>query len=629
MIKYYLTYFLIFSYISLALSQNNLLFDSEPFYAEKSDIEITFERFDNQVVSTVKESTILISNRSSTKIELYQIHDDESSITSFNQYKLKGNKKKFQSIEKRCYHNFSDEVFSSDYELCVYNLSIDGVGQKKMYKTEKKYYDLKYFVDQFITDPFPFKEKTIKITVPNWLDVEFVELNLNDFNFDKTKTLNKKGDTEFLYSFKDLRSEIDEENSFGPTYTEPHIVFVFNSFINKKGEKIDVLSSIQDMYNWYESLVNSVDNKKSELTPFVEDLIKNEKTELNKAKKIFYWVQDNIKYIAFEDGIMGFKPEGAASVFQNRYGDCKGMANLTKILLQIAGIDARITWVGTHHISDAYNYSFPSLANDNHMICTAIINGKYYFLDPTEDYISLGDYASRIQGRKVLIENGKGYLLKKVPSFSYKHNKKTLSSNLKVSGNSLIGDLEITYTGEIKTYLLWQMNYTSGYENSDKMKNILSDHNSNLHIEGCTFSNMEDREKPVSSSCEINIQNHVTSFEDELYIALNINRNFDQIKIDKDRDCAYNLYYKPYEVDQIKLAVPEGYKISYIPDSISIDNIDYTVKMYYSIEQNNIILNKEFIFKTGEISKNSLFAWISDNKKISAFFNDQIILKKT
>lgn len=81
---------------------------------------------------------------------------------------------------------------------------------------------------------------------------------------------------------------------------------------------------------------------------------------MEKIEAVFYWVQDNIRYIAFENGIMGFKPEAASKVYQNRYGDCKGMANLLKEMLKICGYDARLTWIGTNDIP--YDYKTASLA---------------------------------------------------------------------------------------------------------------------------------------------------------------------------------------------------------------------------------------------------------------------------
>ena len=59
-------------------------------------------------------------------------------------------------------------------------------------------------------------------------------------------------------------------------------------------------------------------------------------------------------------------------------------------------MDARLTWIGTRSIP--YDYTIPSLAVDNHMICTVFLGEEKYFLDATEEYVGFGDYAYRIQG---------------------------------------------------------------------------------------------------------------------------------------------------------------------------------------------------------------------------------------
>src|SRR5690606_28449367 len=79
----------------------------------------------------------------------------------------------------------------------------------------------------------------------------------------------------------------------------------------------------------------------------------------------------------------------------------------------IAGYDARLTWIGTDRIP--YNHDVPSLAVDNHMICSVLLNGKIYILDATEKYNPFGTYAERIQGKEILIEDGAYYILQHVP----------------------------------------------------------------------------------------------------------------------------------------------------------------------------------------------------------------------
>ena len=163
------------------------------------------------------------------------------------------------------------------------------------------------------------------------------------------------------------------------------------------GNKLVYFNTVADQYKWYRQLVRDIGDDKTVLEQKAKELTVGISGDIEKIKAIFNWVQHNIRYIAFEDGIAGFRPAKADVVLNKKYGDCKGMANLTRGLLQALGYDARLCWIGTNHV--AYDYSTPSMAVDNHMICALFFRGKKYFLDATETNIGFNEYAERIQGR--------------------------------------------------------------------------------------------------------------------------------------------------------------------------------------------------------------------------------------
>ena len=228
-------------------------------------------------------------------------------------------------------------------------------------------------------------------------------------NFDGSGIkLNKSFDSKrnadiYEYTATKIPEIAREESAPGKSHIYPHLLILAKSFSNQ-GKEITLFKSVEDLYSWYHSLTELMKNDSEGLKGKVIELTQGKTSDLEKVKAIYYWVQDNIRYIAFEDGLAGFKPDECQFVYEKRYGDCKGMANLTKEMLLLAGFDARLTWIGTDRI--AYDYSTPNLAVDNHMICTLILNGKEYFLDPTDKYSSFDDYAERLQNRQVLIENG-------------------------------------------------------------------------------------------------------------------------------------------------------------------------------------------------------------------------------
>lgn len=275
------------------------------------------------------------------------------------------------------------------------------IGDIAEFNYTKHITDVKYFTRIYFTDIFPVINKKITFQVPDFVEVELKEFNFKGFNIQKKQSRNEREKTTiYEYTVTDLMPS-GEERIKGSSHVYPHILVLTKSY-TQDGSKTTLLSNTDELYRWYSSLTKGVEGNTNELKPLVDKLMAGKNSDNEKVKAIYYWVQDNIRYIAFEDGLAGFRPAKADEVYKNKYGNCKGMANLVKNMLKVAGYDARLTWIGTSRI--AYDYSTPSLSVDNHMICTLLLGNKQYFLDPTEKYCPLDDYAERIQGRPVILK---------------------------------------------------------------------------------------------------------------------------------------------------------------------------------------------------------------------------------
>ena len=88
----------------------------------------------------------------------------------------------------------------------------------------------------------------------------------------------------------------------GRSYLYPHILVIAKSF-TKDGATTTLFKSNADLYNWYKSLIAMMKDDTTVMKSKVNELTANAKTDDEKIKNIYYWVQDNIRYIAFEDGI--------------------------------------------------------------------------------------------------------------------------------------------------------------------------------------------------------------------------------------------------------------------------------------------------------------------------------------
>tara|TARA_B100000809_G_C15126056_1_gene526265 strand:- start:317 stop:2248 length:1932 start_codon:yes stop_codon:yes gene_type:complete len=552
-------------------------------------------------------------------------YNDESFVTSPTGRNYH-NKEKYISNSRTS--SGSDGIFYSDAKVLRYSFNLQTRGDKTTYSYENEYSDIKYLTKAFFQSHYPMKEKKIIFEIPKWLTLDFLEVNFEGYNISKSEAFNSKKKVNVVtYTFNNSKPIISSDYSASWSASLPHILILAKKY-NSKGKDFNLLSDTKDLYDWYASLIKEVENKPEDLEDLVTEITANTKSDEDKVKKIFYWVQDNIRYIAFENGIMGFKPDNANNVCKKKYGDCKGMANLTAEMLKIAGFDARLTWIGTRSIP--YTYATPSLAVDNHMITTLFLNDKKYYLDATEKGVAFKDYAHRIQGQDVLIENKDSFIIDKVPEFDAKHNEKKVTIDYVIDGNRLLGKGENTYNGKEKTSLYRDIGYVAKIDLEERVKSFLAKRDKNNTISNLNITNATDRNLPIKFKYNIKTLNHLISVSNETYISLELDHDFEKITTEEDRIIDMDFGGKYYKNQTITLKTPENTKVDYLPKSILVSNNEFIFDLNYSFDETKrtIIYNKKITLKTGVISDSNFKVWNETIKKIKTFYNDQIIIIK-
>ncbi len=576
----------------------------------------------NKVITTHKINEEIMNIGFRSDIQKYVIYDNESNV---NYISVKYRNKKFAYFKLIDEAISDDGLFHHDARVKYKNVDFPVKGYKYFFETKKEINDIKYFTSIYLSNEYAIENKKIKIIIPSWLQLELKELNFGDLDIKKTESIDEKsGDKTITYEIKNLKGKFKETQSPGPSYIYPHILFLAKSFTYNKETEV-LFNETKDLYKWYKSLVDSMEEHPEELKEEVARLTENATTDEEKIKSIYYWVQDNIRYIAFEDGIAGFKPDESQNVYNKRYGDCKGMANLTRQMLKEAGFDARFTWIGTKRL--AYDYSTPSLIVDNHMICTVFIDGKKVYLDGTEKYNSYGEYAERIQGKQVLIENGDTFLLENIPVADAIKNKETYIFNAQIMDDALVGDVDKTFDGESRSYFLSYLNLLNNDNKDEVIKSYLDNDNKNLQVKDIVTSNLENRDGTLSISCHLTQKNMVSSFDEEIYIDLDTKKDFEKF-IFKDRQTDYLFSFKKYLTSIINLEIPTGYKIQNIPESILIDTEYFKIDVSFSQTGNTLTYSKTFIIKKAILKKENFIEWNETIKKLKSIYNQQLILTK-
>jgi hypothetical protein len=520
--------------------------------------------------------------------------------------------------------NETSGVFFQDLDIYRFSIGRSGGSSTRKIGYKTKTNDMKFITPYYFNNTgYMILKGSVDVSFPIWMDVEIIEKNLEGYKITKKQKVAKNIKT-VTYSVEELGPLPRENNAPGISHDMPHLIFILKSYKYKRYEGT-FFQNTQDMYNWYYSLVKDLEKNEETLKPVVDEIIKDAKTNKEKIAKIFYWIQENIRYIAFEDGLAGFKPDESVNVYNKRYGDCKGMANLAKNMLQIAGFDARLTWLGTRRLN--YDYSIPSTIVDNHMICVVYDGNEKYFIDPTEEFIALGDYAHRIQGKQVLIEDGEKYILDTIPVLPASVNLVTKHRTYTVENGELKGKEKRVYNGESRTDILRSYEAVRMQHKDKAVRNFLRSDNPNIDIEIVSMPTFQDREIPLEFEYNFSRKNYVKEIGSTLLIPVDMSFDYYGLEL-KDRKRDYWMGNKIHNEMYSEFIIPKGYKVVSLPLSHSFESESFKVELLVKQEKGKVLITRKFIFYTGEVPLKEMEAWQKNVPAMRKFYDSQIVLSK-
>lgn len=575
---------------------------------------------ENPVQIKEKSERTYFCNEYRANTQVVEFYNDIERIDDL-EIRVSGSKK-HGIIPKYEYYS-SEGIFYSDAHVCYFSLPVEKKGATSEVTIDKTILDPKYFTQILFADNLPIVNQTITIEVPEWMDVEIKEYNFEKYSIQRNKV--KEGVLQkYTYTIKNVPALKKERAAPGVTYFAPHVLVLCKS-AKPDGASIVYFKTLADQYKWYRDLVKQIGNDEAFVRQKAAEIVAGMANDEDKVKAIFRWVQDNIRYIAFENGIAGFKPEKAQEVLKKKYGDCKGMANLLTEMLKSQKLDARRCWIGTRHI--AYDYSTPSLSVDNHMIAVWMQKDKPIFLDATEKYIGFGEVAERIQGRQTLIENGDKYLLYNVPEVTYSQNTALETRRLTLEGNNLKGHVVQTWKGENKAWLLTQLFDIKQEKVDQALKQYLAEGKTNFEVSNLVISNLENYNEDLKAEYDIVWKDAASAFGKETYLDVNNRRSLEGMNIDTTkRKLPYWFGFKDHIVFETELNYPATKTPTHLPEKLTLDRPAYSFTGIFTNTPGKLIYKCELKVSKTALQPAQFEQWNADIKQLNEFYNQQIVL---
>ncbi len=578
-------------------------------YLENNSLKGVYHVYEETLIN--KEAGIYYRSKSVPTNNFVEASNIKAAILIPNGKKYK--KKDVEKIEKK--DDPDGSVFFDDQKLYSFTYPAAQVGAILTVDYQLTYKEPRFLGNYFWINYIPDLNDELKISVQKGINIKYKLFNTEAFDLEFTQV--EKGN-EIIYTWKSKNKKPIVQYSDAPNfrYYEPHMVFYITDY-EVQGEKKKLLGTPKDLLEWYTGIqknLNKTEDKR--LKSVTDSLVTGVTDELEKVKRIFYWVQDNISYVAFEDGLGGFVPRDAGTVCAKKYGDCKDMASIINEMLRMAGIKSYLTWIGSRDIPYTYD-DVPTPSSDNHMIASYLDkNNKWMFLDGTGKKTSIDVSTSFIQGKQALIGIADdSFQLVTVPVKDTSMSQAIDSITIDIKDKMIVGKGKAQLTG------FDALDYFYRYENKNKEE--IQEHFKSYFAKGNNKANFEDVviqpvvRGPMNFSYKFNLPDYVNYDQNEIYLNLNLDKELVLEKIIEGRKVPVSMRHKTKKRLIVTLNIPEGYKIKYVPASARRENDVAGYSSTYELKNNQLVHIFDFYI-------NTLLLQPSDFDKYNAVVNEQI-----
>jgi len=181
-----------------------------------------------------------------------------------------------------------------------------------------------------------------------------------------------------------------------------------------KGKNTDWKSFGKWIYNLNKGLQNLSEEEKQKL----DKLLEGAESKKESVKKLYYYLQDNTRYINVAIDLGGLKTYPATYVCSNKYGDCKALSNYMQAILRYAGIESFYSLINAGQKIEQTDTGFVN-QQFNHVILAVPVKNDTIWLECTSNNNPAGYLGTFTQNRFALLTDSTEAKLVKTPALSH------------------------------------------------------------------------------------------------------------------------------------------------------------------------------------------------------------------
>ena len=363
----------------------------------------------------------------------------------------------------------------------------------------------------------------------------------------------------------------------------------------------------------------------------IRRLVSGVEDPIERAKIVYQYVQDNTRYISVQEGIGGIQPIDALKVDQVKYGDCKGLTNYTKALMDVAEVKSYYTrvYASDQNVTDIDKEFVSFVGQTNHVILNIPNGTENIWLECTSQKSPFGYIANFTDDRDVFVIRPDGGEIVHTKAYGSKDN--YLKSEATVNLNNEGGFKAHYKSLSGGTRYSFRLNYLKGEELKEQ-KIYYKDYWSYINELSLDKIQLKDDRNRIEmqEDLELSAVSYLVDAGDKMLFTPNVfKRSTNKPPKYSNRKLPFVIERGYYNEDVYTINLPETLTIKELPEPKEIKTEFGTYKVSIEkISDSQMIYKRSLEVHKGSYPKEAYKAYRSFRRKIIKSDKSSIVLYK-
>jgi hypothetical protein len=262
------------------------------------------------------------------------------------------------------------------------------------------------------------------------------------------------------------------------------------------------------------------------------------------------------------------------------------------------------------------------------MICAVKLDSAFIFLDPTIDFSTPFVVNDNIEGKECIIEDGSNYIIETIPSTPYSVNLLKIKNDIRMKGDQLIVNGNISLKGQLKNMFQFFLNFMGTEARENLIDYFVTNTDNNIFIEELHSPPLDTLVDNFAIDYSLVVSNNVLDIGDDILLKLDFYDEFRNAKIDSVRKYDYSFTSRQLKQQEIYFNIPANTVVFSTPDSLLIVHPKYEFSANYAVQDSVLIYRKKISIKNSILSRDEFEGWNNAIDQLVKFYNEMIILRK-